>query len=159
MTTAAIETGQHHRESVEESTSQENYQTHSNRVPVIPDDYEGVITFFRDVVTINGSISIELHSALTLFNTGQQYLNEGNASVARRWLELASIRLKLTDRTEQVIPMQMVIAHNLGYCFYQMGRPTDAERCFKSALLLAKSASLVSEASVINRCIQSLVQM
>jgi tetratricopeptide (TPR) repeat protein len=97
-----------------------------------------------------------IRSAIVLYNTGLTQLGLEKYEIARKWFELAGVRLKL-DTTVGASALLVRVIHNAGYCCYCLGDSEGAKNYFTAALKLARRAALeeTNEASI-NICLGAL---
>jgi tetratricopeptide (TPR) repeat protein len=96
-------------------------------------EYDHGMHAFKDPFPIEGDEPDAVRSAIVLYNTGLTQLELGKYEKARRWFDLACVRLKL-DTTAGASALSARIIHNLGYCYYSLGDSESAMRCFVTAL-------------------------
>ena len=92
------------------------------------------------------------------YYTGLTHVCQGKYQEARRWFELALVRITLDTRNPATAIPIVSIHHNLGHCFYRLGKPEEAMIQFRKALALVRDQNLSDEhaASCLN-CIAVLL--
>ena len=107
---------------------------------------EGMFVFDEDLP--NGEeLPEQVRSAVVLYNTALQNVRVGKFYEARRWFELASVRIAINTRDEEAEMMLVKTHHNLGHCLYRLGRSHESMRAYQKALSHAKGAGEVAMAA------------
>jgi tetratricopeptide (TPR) repeat protein len=118
---------------------------------------EGMYIYYKGPFPAKGDVCDTTRSATILYNSGQTYLKGEKYKEARKWFELASLRLKLAGYPAEALPLLVRVLHNMGYCHHRLGNNLDAMRCFKTALALAEQAGLGEiDETPIKNCIEVL---
>jgi hypothetical protein len=124
------------------------------------DKKNGMMHAFKGPFLIEGDEPEAVRSAIVLYDAGLTQLGLGKHEKARRWFELACVRLKLGTRGTAAAGASVLsvrIIHNLGYCYYILGDSEGAMRCFLTALELARQTGLEEiDETAIKNCLGAL---
>jgi tetratricopeptide (TPR) repeat protein len=111
-------------------------------------EYDEGMYVYDEALPLDDGCSVEaVRSATLLYNVAQTHVRRGTYFEAKKWFEMALIRLKLADATrlEYTSSVKMVwIYHNLGHCLYRLGKNDDASRCYKKARVIIEGLVLDS---------------
>jgi len=137
-------------------------------------EYDEGMFVYPDDVSLEQDTPESFRSAAVLYNTGQSHLrslrsqfkkspcadgvhhcnnnNNNKYFAAKKWFELASLRLELDGLSAGASTLSVRIYHNLGYCHYRLGNNEEAMKCYKTALVHVQEASLgeMDEAATAN---------
>lgn len=105
-------------------------------------EYDEGMYVYADALSLEEIPNEAMSSVTLLYNVGQTHVRRGKYYEAKKWFELALVRMRLAI-TGQLPPLDVVrIYHNLGHCFYRLGKNEDSLRCYKKALSTAVEAQL-----------------
>lgn len=103
---------------------------------------EGMYTF-SDALPLYENLSESIRSSTLLYNVGQTHVRRGSYFEARKWFELALVRVAIDAETGTSAMLNVVRAHhNLGHCLYRLGKNEDAMLSYEKALNYAKEYKL-----------------
>jgi tetratricopeptide (TPR) repeat protein len=122
-------------------------------------EYDEGMYAYSEALPIEENLSDSLRSATLMYNVGQTHVRRAKYFEARKWFELAMVRLRLDPIPNEHAPMYFVrVFHNLGHCLYRLGKNEDAMRCYQKALAQVQQAKLGSyHEAVANNCLAVLL--
>uniref|UniRef100_A0A7S2YBC5 Uncharacterized protein n=1 Tax=Entomoneis paludosa TaxID=265537 RepID=A0A7S2YBC5_9STRA len=106
---------------------------------------EGMFVFTHALNVDPAQVPSEsMRSASLLYNVGLTHVCRGKYPEARRWFELALVRISLlgANHSSSVALAMFYIYHNLGHVQYRLGRNEEAMKSYRKALALARDGKL-----------------
>jgi tetratricopeptide (TPR) repeat protein len=108
-------------------------------------EYDEGMYVYNEALPLDGDCgNASVRSATLLYNVAQTHVRRGTYFEAKKWFELALVRLKVAKAMNQgSCAIKMVwIYHNLAHCLYRLGKNDDAGRCYKKALSVCRKFQL-----------------
>lgn len=105
-------------------------------------EYDEGMYAYTEPLPFEESPCESVRSATLLYNVAQTHVRRGRYIVAKKYFESALVRLRLSNAGPPT-PISLVrIYHNLGHCFYRLGKNEDARRCYNKARTTAADCHL-----------------
>ena len=136
------------------STPQQEMKSSPNNNSCIykKQEYDEGFCFFMNEFPIHATMSETDRSAAVLHNTALPLVSAEKYDEAKKWCELASLRLKVNTSSLEASPVSVCVHHNLGCIHYKLGDNEAALECFRVALSHVQQISLgdMDEAAISN---------
>mmetsp|Transcript_16955 Transcript_16955/g.46500 ORF Transcript_16955/g.46500 Transcript_16955/m.46500 type:complete len:717 (+) Transcript_16955:158-2308(+) len=105
-------------------------------------EYDEGMFVYDQPLPVNAHAQPTLRSAMTLYNNAVAFVGCGKYQEARLWFDLALTQLALEAQDSQVPMVTYIIHHNLGHCWYRLGRNDDALKSYSKALAIAQERNI-----------------
>jgi len=105
-------------------------------------EYDEGMYVYSEPLPLEGPQSESLRSGTLIYNVAQTHVRRGRYYEARKWYEMAIVRMSRVTGHDDLPLILVKIYHNLGHCSYRLGKNEDAMRCYKKAYSIAKKAKV-----------------
>jgi tetratricopeptide (TPR) repeat protein len=121
-------------------------------------EYDEGMYLYDDALSADEIQSESIRSATLLYNVGQTHVHQRKYYEARRWFELALVRVMLNAQNSEAARVLVKLYHNLGHCHYRLGSNEESMRNYQKALAQIRDAGMGElEIAATNNCIAVLL--